>query len=234
MFGFIDADDATMEHFNLVALGIMGLDQVHRRDTFVAINDNARRVDPNLVAFLKYTDNEAECQADPEKMAIKLVYDLNKSTPFKGKIRMLDFPDEIITLKGFSSYDLRGLIGARGWLRKVNENKSSTYVSVLRMYFNVLKSLFPLQWKDQRKYIIFTNRGISAFLKLLRSMLRTENRKLNATIVKKYLQVLKDEWKDVDWEIKELRSAYVGSGGWSDFHKELVATIRKKFPKFKS
>ncbi len=234
LFGFIEADDDTMEHFNLVALGIMGLNQTRRRDTFVAINDNARRVDPNLVAFLKYTDNEAECQADPEKMAIKIVTELNKSTPFKGKIRMIDFPDEIITLKGFSGYDLRGLIGPKGWLRKLYDHESSVYISVLRMYFSILKSLFPLQWKDQQKYITFTNRGISAFLKLLRSMLRTEDKQLNEASMTKYLNVLKQKWKDPKWEIAKLRSAYVGSGGWSDFHKDLAATIRKKFKNFKS
>src|SRR2546430_10867657 len=133
----------------------MGLDRVHRRDAFVAINDNARRVDPNLVAFLKYTDDERVCQRDPEKMAIKIVYQLNKTTPFAGRIRMLDFPLEIITLKGFSGYDLRGLIGPRGWLRKHYQNESRNYVSVLRLYFGVLRGLFPKQWNDPKTYIIF-------------------------------------------------------------------------------
>jgi hypothetical protein len=42
------------------------------------------------------------------------------------------------------------------------------------MYFGVLKSIFPDEWNDPERYIVFTNRGISAFLKLLRSMLKTE------------------------------------------------------------
>ena len=65
-------------------------------------------------------------------------------------------------------------------------------------------------------------------------MLRTENKQLNEANMKKYLNVLKQKWKDPKWEIAKLRSAYVGSGGWSDFHKDLAATIRKKFKNFKS
>ncbi len=233
LFGFVGADDPTLKHFNLVALGIKDLQQDQRRDAFVAINDTSRRVDANLVAFLKYTDDERECQINNEKMAIKIVYELNKQSPFKGKIKMLDFPDEIITLKGFSGYDLRGLIGERGWLRKYYPNESKEYVSVLRMYFTILKSLFPEQWKDQRKYIVFTNRGISAFLKLLRSMLRTEKRRLDEPTVRRYLKVLRQAKNDSEWERDRLRSAYVGSKGWTDFHKDLVEAIRQVYPDFK-
>ena len=84
----------------------------------MAINDNARRMDPNLVAYLKLTDDEAACQKDSELMAIRVVFELNRTTPFQKKIRFLDIGDQKITLKGFAGYDLKGLLGERGLLRR--------------------------------------------------------------------------------------------------------------------
>lgn len=232
LYGFVDTELATKENFNLVALGMKGLRPDRKRNTFVAINANSVRVDPNLVAFLKYTDNEAECQKYPELMAIKIVVELNKTTPFKNRIRLLDIGNQNITLKGFSGYDLVGLLGQRGLLRKhYPDNKSQEYVKSLRVYFGILECLFKKQAKNPDKYIIFTNRGISAFLKLLKSILKDCQCPLDENIVNNYLQPLKDNWKG-SWEIKKLKSAYVGSKGWKDFHRDLVSAIHQVYPDF--
>lgn len=232
LYGFARAEPATRANFNLAVLGLAKLPLDRRRDTFVAINDKSRRMDPNLVAYLKYTEDDAECQKNNEFMAIRVVVELNKTTPFKNQIRLLDIGDQRLTLKGLSGYDLKGLLGPRGLLRKYYPNDSKDYVSALRLYFGVLKSLFEKQWRHPEKYIIFTNRGISAFLKLLKSMLKTCKSQLNQATVKKYLQPLRDKWKDRDWETEQLKSAYVGSKGWIDFHRELVNTIRSKYREF--
>jgi len=231
LYGFVGAEPATRENFNLVVLGMAGLPFERRRDTFITINDKARRVDPNLVAYLKYTDDEEKCQEDPELMAIKVVVELSKTTPFKGRIRLIDFGDQPITLKGFSGYDLRGLSGRKGLLRKYYPNESREYVRALRLYFGLLKSLFKEEWQHPDKYIIFTNRGISAFLKLLKSILKTCQCPLEEEIVKKYLQALKENWKG-SWETKALKNSYVGSKGWKDFHRDLVKAIQETFPDF--
>jgi DNA sulfur modification protein DndB len=232
LFGFSHTDAATQEAFNIVVLGIRSIDSVTRTNTFVSINDNARRVDPNLVAYLKYNVDEVTCQANNELMAIKLAVLLNDTSPFRKKIKLLDIGDQRITLKGFAGYDLKGLLGPRGLLRKYYANTSSEYVAALRLYFGVLKSLFPAEWNDPNKYIIFTNRGISAFLKLLKSILKTEKRKLTQPRVKKYLEPLRDHWSDAHWETAELANAYVGSKGWKDFHRDLVKVIQKKYRTF--
>ncbi|MCJ7636577.1 MAG: DGQHR domain-containing protein, partial [Nitrososphaeraceae archaeon] len=111
LFGFIHAPDNVIKDFNLVVLGINNINSDKRTETFIAINDKARRVDPNLVAYLKYTDDESKCQNDNELMAIKVVCELNKSGTLRDKIRILDIGNEIITLKGFAGYDLKGLLG---------------------------------------------------------------------------------------------------------------------------
>lgn len=236
LYGFVEAEPATRKNFNLVVLGMEGLSAGRRRDTFVAINANSRRVDANLVAFLKYTDDEVECQKNPELMAIKLVVELNKTTPFKDRIRLLDIGNQKITLKGFSGYDLKGLVGRKGLLRKHYKNESKEYIAALRLYFGVLKSLFKEQWEHPEKYIIFTNSGISAFLKLLKSILKTCQSPLNEEIVKRYLQPLRNKWEDSELETKTLaetlRSTYVGSKGWKDLHRLLVSTIREVYPDF--
>jgi DGQHR domain-containing protein len=232
LFGFVQADPATKQTFNLIVLGMADIQVERRTETFVAINDNARRMDANLVAFLKFTEDESACQKDNLLMAIKIVVELSRITPFKDKIRLLDVGKQRITLKGFAGYDLKGLLGEKGLLRKHYMHQSSSYVSALRLYFNILKSLFPDQWKDPDKYIIFTNRGISAFLKLLKSLLKTSKKPLDPKTVKVYLKPLKDKWPKKQWETAQLRNSYVGSKGWKDFHRDLVETIQKVHKSF--
>lgn len=232
LFGFVNTENATRQEFNLVVLGIKNIDPNKKRDTFIAINDNSRRMDPNLVAFLKFTEDEGECQNDNELMAIKIVVELNKTTPFKNRIKILDIGKQKITLKGFAGYDLRGLTSKNGLLRKYYGNSSTEHISLLRTYFSLLKSAFPKQWIDDDKFIIFTNRGISAFLKLLKSILKTEKSRIDSNTIKKYLNPLR-KWKNKDWQISNLKGKYVGGEGWRLFHKDLVDTIRKQYPNFK-
>lgn len=232
LYGFVSAESDVRKNFNLVVLGIIGLSFETRRDMFVAINDNSRRMDANLVSYLKYTDEEIACQKDPELMAIKTVVALNNKGLFENKIRVLDVGKEKITLKGFSGYDLRTLLGPRGLLRKYYPaNQSQEYIHALTMYFSILKSLFKTEWKQPENYIIFTNRGISAFLKLLKSVLKTCDGRLTDKSLKRYLKALKDNWSE-DWCTKTLKNSYVGSKGWKDFHRHLVKAIQAKYPDF--
>ena len=232
LFGFIHADDATRKNFNLVVLGIRNLDEKRRSATFVAINDNARRVDPNLVSYLRYTDHEKTCQQNADLMAIKVVVELNKVSPFKDAIRLFDFGSQRLTLKGLSGYDLRGLVGPKGLLRKYySQNRSKQYIRALRTYFSVAREQFHNEWQDPHTYIIATNRGITAFLKLLRSILKTEQRPLTKKIAKKYLLALRRHWSGT-WETAKLKTSYVGSQGWKRFHHDMVQSIRKKYRNF--
>lgn len=231
LFGFVNTNAITKEAFNLVVLGLVNMSPKRKTETFVAINDNARRMDPNLVAYLKLTLDEVECQKDNELMAINIVYKLNQTTPFKKKIRLLDKGKEKVTLKNFTGADLKGLISERGLLRKYYSHNSDEYVKVLRMYFNTLKDLFPDEWNDTENYIIFSNRGISAFLKLLRSILKTEETSLTQPTMLKYLRALKSGWK-TSWETKSLLSSYVGTQGRNDFHRDLVKAIQSTYKDF--
>lgn len=231
LFGFTGTEPATKTSFNLVVLGLANMNPKKRTETFVAINDNARRMDPNLVAYLKLTTDELECQKDNDLMAIKIVFELNKITPFKKKIRLLDRGNEKITLKNFIGADLKSLISEKGLLRKHYPHLSSKYISVLRMYFSILKATFPNEWNDPDKYIIFTNRGISAFLKLLKSILKTEDAPLTQSVVEKYLKALEKYWSG-GWETVFLQNSYVGTQGRNDFHRDLIKAIQKKYPDF--
>jgi DNA sulfur modification protein DndB len=233
LYGFTQTEPATRKSFNLVVLGIYGLDRAQRQDTFVAINDNSRRMDPNLVAYLRYTDDDFACQKDNALMAIRLVVNLNRTTPFKNAIRLLDVGEQRITLKGFSGYDLKGLLGPRGLLRKhYPDNKPVQYLQALRIYFSTIRTLFKKEWDNPHRYIIATNRGVSAFLKLLKSILRTEKSQVTPGIAKKYLSALRDNWKT--WELDKLSKSYVGSQGWKDFHRDLIKAIQKEYPDFTS
>ena len=64
LFGFAKTDAATKKSFSLVVLGLKGLTDKLKHDTFVAINENSRRMDPNLVSFLRYAKDDALCQKE--------------------------------------------------------------------------------------------------------------------------------------------------------------------------
>lgn len=232
LFGFVDAEPATRADFNLVVTGVRGLSEKKRQEAFVAINDNSRRMDPNLVAYLRYTRDLAECQRDSAVMAIRVVVDLNDQSPFKDSVRLLDIGDRPITLKNFAGYDLKGLLGPRGLLRRYYPNNNpEEFMRVLRTYFSTVRGLFKKEWNSPGEYIIATNRGISAFLKLLRSMLKTEKGPMGHKDFRKYLLALRHEFKT--WRFEDLKKTYVGSQGWSEFHTDLVSAVRKKYPSFK-
>jgi DNA sulfur modification protein DndB len=233
LFGFSQSHyEELIKNYNLVVLGIRELTEANKTKTFVAINDNSRRMDANLVAFLKYTDDESICQRDNKLMAIKIVYELNKQHPFLNTIRLVDVGDQKITLKGFSGYDLQGLVGDRGYLRKYYLlNDSKEYISVLRMYFSLIKETFEVEWKDPNRYIISTNRGISAFLKLLKAILRHEGKQLDKSIIQKYMKALKSNWNNT-WVTSDLKASYVGSQGWSNLYKDISTAIRKTIKDF--
>jgi DGQHR domain-containing protein len=232
LFGFIHADDATRKSFNLVVLGIRSLDEKRRSRTFVAINDNARRVDANLVAYLRHTNDEKTCQQNADLMAIKIVLELNKVSPFRNSIRLFDVGRQRLTLKGLSGYDLRGLVAPKGLLRKYyTQNRSKQYIRALRTYFSVVREKFPTEWSDPNTYIIATNRGITAFLKLLGSILKTEQKRPTKKTMRKYVGALKHHWSGT-WETARLKKSYVGSQGWKQFHHDMVESIRKRHKKF--
>jgi DNA sulfur modification protein DndB len=232
LFGFVGTDPATRKSFDLLVTGVKSLNKKERQQAFVAINDNSRRMDPNLVAYLRYTKDLAECQGDASLMAVRVVVDLNDHTPFKGSIRLLDVGEQSITLKGFAGYDLKGLLGPRGLLRKYYpKNDPDEFLQVLRTYFSTVRSLFHEEWGRPDDYIISTNRGISAFLKLLRSMLRTDKRPLVYADFEKYLTALKGGIKT--WKLTDLKKTYVGSQGWSAFHADLVEAVRRQYRTFR-
>ena len=232
LFGFIHADGAARKNFNLVVLGIRDMAEDRKSKAFVAINDNARRVDANLVAYLRYTDDEKTCQQNADLMAIKIVVELNKLSPFRDAIRLFDVGKQKLTLKGLSGYDLRGLVGTKGILRKYYpENASSDYIRTLRVYFNTIQGEFKVEWANPDTYIIATNRGITAFLKLLRSIHKTEDAPLDKPVAKNYIVALKKHWKE-GWETANLKKSYVGNQGWKQFHNDMVDAIQKEYSDF--
>src|SRR5438128_1594833 len=92
---------------------------------------------------------------------------LNKTSPFKDQIRLFDLGKQKLTLKGLSGYDLRGLVSPKGLLRQYNaENETKEYLRILRLYFNTIHAEFKTEWENPDKYLIATNRGITAFLKI--------------------------------------------------------------------
>jgi hypothetical protein len=120
----------------------------------------------------------------------------------------------------------------RGLLRKYYPlNTPDEYIRVLRMYFGTIQSVFRKEWKNSDDYIIATNRGISGFLKLLKSILKTEKTALTHKMISDYMKALKTGFST--WEFEQLKKTYVGSQGWKDFHRDMVRAIRKKYPSFK-
>jgi DGQHR domain-containing protein len=230
LFGFVDAAPATRQAFELAVVGITGLSGAKKQETFVSINDTSRRMDPNLVALLQYEKEDAVCQKDNKLMSIRVAVDLVERNPFKNKIRLLDIGKQIMTLKGISGYDLKGLVGPKGRLRKAfPTNLPADYVSYLSTYFSLVRREFKTEWEDPRVYILATNRGITALLKLLKSILRNELGASDPQATQKYINAL----ASFDWNYANLKSKYVGSQGWKGFHLDLVKEVKKSYPTFR-
>ncbi|MGA2438909.1 MAG: DGQHR domain-containing protein [Acidobacteriaceae bacterium] len=229
LFGFAETPIATRQEFNLAVVGVKGLSKKQKQNTFVAINDNSRRMDPNLVAYLQYEKDDSICQKDSKLMAIRVAVDLAQRSPFKKKLRVLDLGKQTLTLKGVSGYDLKGLVGPKGELRNVfPTNTPADYVTYLANYFSLVRTTFKDEWDTPSEYVIATNRGVTAFLKLLKSMLANDPATKSPDKCHKYIQAL----KGFDWKSKTLKQNYVGSQGWKKFHLDLVKHIRKKYPSF--
>jgi DGQHR domain-containing protein len=223
LFGFVRTSEKVRREFSLVVVGIRNLSTEKRSRTFVAINDKAKRVDPTLVSFLRYTDKESTCQRRPDLMAIKIAVELNKREPFRNAI----------TLKGISGYDLKGMVGENGALRRYYPNRSATYVGVLQVYFGIIQEVFPAAWRDPATYIIATNRGVTAFLKLLRSILKYEEDRVEDATIRGYIEIIRRRWVRRTWVTARLDTSYSASQGWKQFHRDLVRTIRRERPDFR-
>ena len=225
LYAFTKTSEEVRKKFNLVVVAIQKLTEKQKREAFIAINDNSKRMDANLVAYLKYTNQDEPCKSSPEIMAIRVAVELNKQLPFKKLIKLLDIGKEKLTLKGISGYDLKDLLGPKGLLRKYNQsNDPDEYVRMLRRYFSLVKSEFKTEWNSPDKYIIATNRGVTALLKLLRSIIKHEEKFPDDNRFKEYLKALKKYW--TEWETVKLKESYVGSQGWKRFHKDMVNAIR--------
>ena len=207
LFGFAEAAPATRQSFNLAVVAIKGLEQKQKQSTFVAINDNSRRMDPNLVAYLQLEKEDQLCQKDNKLMAIRVAVDLNERSPFLNKVRLLDLGKQTMTLKGLSGYDLKGLVGPKGLLRAAfPTNLPSDYVTYLSAYFSLVRSTFKTEWDDPKKYILATNRGLTALLKLLKSILRAVKNNPDPQAALKYIKAL----DGFDWDYNSLKQKYVG------------------------
>jgi DGQHR domain-containing protein len=229
LFSFAKVSNpALLDSFNLAVIGVKGLSAERRRDTFVAINDNARRMDANLVALLRLNPDEGACQADPALMAIKIALALDANGPLKGRVRSLDYQRQVVTLKGLSGYDLRTLVGPRGELRQHVENKSEILTKLVNDYFSQVRRVFTQEWNKQDEYVVCTNRGIAAFLKLYKSMIRDVSNVPTIDEIHNFLSLLKANWVGKTWKTKELRNSYAGGQGAIDFHRDMLRSIRKK------
>jgi DGQHR domain-containing protein len=226
LFGFTKInDDKILKNFNLIVAAIKNPTNDQKKNIFVAINSKAKRMDPNLVAYLEYVDEEEKCREDSKLMAIKIVVKLSEMSPFKGGIRLYDMGEEPITLKGFAGYTLKSLVGKKGLMRKYFGNNSSEYAKAIRQFFSVLKSIIGnRKWED-----ICSNRVISALLMLIHSNLATLKRKYEIDDLRKYLAPL----KGFDFSKKAMKGKYIGTSGWKKLHSEMVKSISAQYKEFK-
>lgn len=166
-------------------------------------------------------------------MAIKIAVELNKREPFKNAIRLWDDGPQTITLNGVSGYDLKGMVGENGALRRYYPNRSAACVGVLQLYFGIIQEVFPAAWRDPATYIISTNRGVTAFLKLLKSILKYEEDRVDDATIRGYIEIIRRRWVRRTWVTARLDTSYSASQGWKQFHRDLVRTIRRERPDFR-
>jgi hypothetical protein len=100
------------------------------------------------------------------------------------------------------------------------------------MYFSTLRDVLTPEWDAPDKYILATNRGVTAFLKLLKSIHKNEQKRVDPTIARKYLAIVRDHWIKRTWETSKLDTSYSASQGWKQFHRDLIRSVQKKIRTF--
>ena len=234
---------------NNFELGCVGLDGKKWRESqqaklFVDINEKSKRISKLLLYDLYELIGIPEIRVEVVK---KLAME---SKIFKGKIKLHKKDKGEISLVSFVNTSPMGRLiseksGELGILfrerygnypdynkEKIRERCKKFYFKIFEDYFGLIQTSFPKEWKENKNYVLSTDRGIRVFLRLLKLLYKynlINGKKMgDPEIFKMAISAL----KGFDFSVQDLKGKYFGEGGADLFLESLKEHIQKTIPDF--
>lgn len=237
-------DPTKRRYFNLICAGfnISGMDNSFleisdQAEMFATINEKAKRVPKELLIDILLKTGKAD-----RKM--KVADELKKTKVFENKIKSIDTVGKI-HIATFVTVSMRKLVGDETivgilskWygrqrqLKIIPSQKEEDFVKYctqkLKMYFSTVKKKYGNIWGDSKNYILATDRGIRALLRIAEWILEYSNGLKDKTKAENTLGAL----RDFDFRSEKLKRMYLGEGGADKLADLWIGMIQDSYPDF--
>ncbi len=244
LLGFANVEENIQKNHNLPVVAFDDMEKTDEARTFITINTEQQKIDPNLLLILKSGFDWAEgSKFFNEKQAVLVIKKLNdiKNSPLYKKIFLGYNPprSEKITLATLVSATLGNNLIAKGkHLLQGDINDLETPYKEIRRIFCEMKRSLPnycdFKRINQKNGFFFSNKGLRIIFRLIQFLIRN-NRKGNIQI--KFNELFEDLNFVVNDELVNDLQKYYGEGGaikaTDELMKKLKRIKKKKYKKFK-
>jgi len=210
---------------------------------FIDINKNAKKVDMGLILELMPFLGKYE-------RALSVVNRFDRSQMFKNKIRKYSDKRGTINLTTFVTNNaMKELVSDSGpILKKLHESLTKQLIKKeiskkdyrretedkcfkeLRSYFGTINKYFDNEW-NSKKYILATDKGIRALLKLLLKIYKSEYYKKDNGL-EKIIKAFRKVMPKSKLKIEKFKRKYAGEAGAEELADEWSTKINNKLPDF--
>ncbi len=235
LFSFTKCSEEAIKNFPLNFIGVVGGKKEIARDLFITINQKAKKIDANLLASIQEGYDKDNLK-EPESLAREIVRELNRNKYSELKDKILI--GEKVTEQQFDlkiyiamlSYNaIRPLIKDGGSLKKIiKKDEVSPYYQLINLFLKRVKAIFPEEYQDTKKYVVFTNNGLIPLLRLLGNMGNFYRKKPSQQQIDSLLEII----RDYSWSLSYIKGRSSGAG-WKKTYDGLIRKI-KKVNKFKN
>jgi DGQHR domain-containing protein len=209
------------------------MDHNFQTKLFVKINNEAKKIPPSLI-----TDLAESFQGIPfHPRQINIMKKLKTSKMFRGRFKSYKASEGVLNPTTFCTTDsmIRLTRGSTGLIfknikRKTSKVEEDRAVKYLENYFKIISSVFRKEWKNPKKYILCSDRGIRGLLNLYEKILRCTSYKDDSQKIKEILKMLKESKPEL--RLDKLKGLYLGEAGASEMADYFARTINKKMPGF--
>jgi len=235
-------DESKRKDFDLICTGfnISGikesyLDRERQAEIFININQQSKRIPKELLISIALSFGMADRR-------MKIVERLKKTKVFRNKIKSIDTKGKIHITTFVETAPMRRLVENKGILSKwygrkrepkeIPEDKEDSFLNfcfkTMEKYFSLVEEIFPNEWKNPKEYILATDRGIRALLRIMEHVLEYSNGLRNIERAKKCLECL----RSFDFSSTRLKRMYLGEGGANALADLWIGMIQDSLPDF--
>ena len=244
LLGFAKVEEYIQKNHNLPVVAFDNMKETDEAMTFITINTEQQKIDPNLLLILKSGFDWAEgTKFFNEKQAVLVIKKLNdiENSPLYKKIFLGYNPPRSrkITLATLVSATLgNNLISGDKHLLHEYINDLETPYKEIRRIFGEMKRTLPdycnIKKINQTSGFFFSNKGLRIIFRFIQFLIRN-NRKGN--IQAEFSELFKDLSSVVNDKLVDDLQKYYGEGGATKATEELMRKLKsskkEKYKKFK-